>query len=302
MPLTCSRVLCLAPVSRGGRYCSEGSLLDKLNARTSYPPITALRWVHDVAKGMEYLHSSGVQIAHRDLKPENILLANGVAKVADFGLARLVFAGEQLSGEAPARQAAAPLLDAPHHPHHPHHGHHHQAAPISQAMGPITEGVPAGAPGTSAEQWTPTLTGKTGSCRYMAPEVWAARDYDLRADVYSFAVLAYEVLSKRRAYSERYMTMEQVAAAATRDPAFRPRIPRTWPAPLAELLGACWHAEPAKRPPFWEVVGKLDLLTRAVDAASGLRPGEGDEQVELGEQLLRALRDSPHLSSCCAIA
>ena len=50
-----------------------------------------------VAKGMEYLHGcmntgDGPKrtIAHRDLKPENVLLdANGVAKVADFGLFRM---------------------------------------------------------------------------------------------------------------------------------------------------------------------------------------------------------------------
>lgn len=29
-------------------------------------------------------------MVHRDLKPENILFANGVAKIADFGLSRLL--------------------------------------------------------------------------------------------------------------------------------------------------------------------------------------------------------------------
>ena len=50
----------------------------------------------DVADGMAYLHSSkrmlglGARIVHRDLKPDNILLCNGVAKISDFGLSRLL--------------------------------------------------------------------------------------------------------------------------------------------------------------------------------------------------------------------
>ncbi len=39
-----------------------------------------------ICHALEYAHGRGV--VHRDIKPENILVADGVAKVADFGLAR----------------------------------------------------------------------------------------------------------------------------------------------------------------------------------------------------------------------
>ncbi|CAI9096819.1 OLC1v1033040C1 [Oldenlandia corymbosa var. corymbosa] len=50
----------------------------------------------DVARGVEYLHSLAQQsFIHRDLKPSNILLGDDMrAKVADFGLVRLVPEGK----------------------------------------------------------------------------------------------------------------------------------------------------------------------------------------------------------------
>jgi protein kinase-like protein len=47
----------------------------------------ALPILQQVAAGLAAIHQLG--IVHRDLKPENILLANGVARIADFGLASL---------------------------------------------------------------------------------------------------------------------------------------------------------------------------------------------------------------------
>ncbi|CAN6457161.1 unnamed protein product [Victoria cruziana] len=49
-----------------------------------------LKMAFDVAKGMNYLHTSHPTIVHRDLKSPNLLVdKNWVVKVCDFGLSRL---------------------------------------------------------------------------------------------------------------------------------------------------------------------------------------------------------------------
>src|SRR4029450_11951442 len=46
----------------------------------------ALRFASEIASALGYAHQQG--LIHRDIKPENVLLSNGIALVADFGIAR----------------------------------------------------------------------------------------------------------------------------------------------------------------------------------------------------------------------
>lgn len=67
-------------------YMEGGSLADLLRARGTLPWRDAVALLVDVLRGVEAIHASG--IVHRDVKPSNILLTGeGVAKVADFGIA-----------------------------------------------------------------------------------------------------------------------------------------------------------------------------------------------------------------------
>ncbi|CAL5023104.1 unnamed protein product [Urochloa decumbens] len=72
-------------------YLPRGSLYRLLHRPNSQiDEVRRLKMALDVAKGMNYLHSSHPTIVHRDLKSPNLLVdRNWVVKVSDFGMSRL---------------------------------------------------------------------------------------------------------------------------------------------------------------------------------------------------------------------
>ena len=62
------------------------SLRSRLLRQRQLPTDDALRLTREIASALGFAHQQG--IVHRDIKPENILLADGIALVADFGIAR----------------------------------------------------------------------------------------------------------------------------------------------------------------------------------------------------------------------
>ncbi|GLC45133.1 hypothetical protein PLESTB_000431500 [Pleodorina starrii] len=125
------------------------------------------------------------------------------------------------------------------------------------------------------------LTGETGSCMTMAPEVWKALPYNDKADVFSFGVVMYELFAHslllvshigvRRPelpHNVFFSRCEQYTEAVSRG--FRPARLDSIPPPVWTLVTQCWDQDPAVRPPMAEVVQRLKAIaeTNRAEAAA----------------------------------
>ncbi|MGH9441288.1 MAG: serine/threonine-protein kinase, partial [Thermoanaerobaculia bacterium] len=90
----------------------EGSDLRRLLDGGAVPIRKALDLAEQIASGLSAAHEKG--IVHRDLKPENVLLSkSGLAKIADFGLAKLTETGGSGISQLPTsdgRQTSAGVV------------------------------------------------------------------------------------------------------------------------------------------------------------------------------------------------
>ncbi|KAL6969760.1 hypothetical protein U1Q18_029470 [Sarracenia purpurea var. burkii] len=107
------------------------------------------------------------------------------------------------------------------------------------------------------------MTGETGSYRYMAPEVFKHRKYDKKVDVFSFAMILYEMLEGEPPLSH-YEPYE--AARCVSDgqrPTFRAK---GYISELRELTELCWAANMNERPSFLEILKRLERIKETISS------------------------------------
>jgi serine/threonine protein kinase len=112
------------------------------------------------------------------------------------------------------------------------------------------------------EQEDRKLTKCVGTTRYMAPEVdkLYRNEYGFPADVYSFAVVLWEILSLRKAFGDlqRITTSQDGLKRAIQIEQKRPSLRGVSSQGLKNLLKAGWDASPEKRPTFTQIVRLLE--------------------------------------------
>ena len=186
----------------------------------------------EVAAGLAHAHGSG--IVHRDVKPANVLLtADGHAKIADFGLARL-------------------------------------------------SRVP--------NSYRTTTDSASGTPTYMAPEQILDPTREIPAgDVYSFAVLAYEMLTGSRPYPAQ--TAAAVIEAHLHDAPVPPwQVEPGLDRAVGEILLAALAIRPQERPSAEQIAERISRVPSAEwDALAAARvhlptKAEPDATSTQGEQ------------------
>lgn len=105
------------------------------------------------------------------------------------------------------------------------------------------------------------MTAETGTYRWMAPEIINHQPYDQKADVFSFAIVIWELLTAKVPYD----TMTPLQAALGVRQGLRPELPENAHPRLLDLMQRCWVDIPSDRPSFSEIKVELELLLHEIE-------------------------------------
>jgi len=183
----------------------EGPTLAERLESGALPVDESLSIARQIAEALEEAHEKG--IIHRDLKPQNIKASvAGKVKVLDFGLAKAMDPAGTASGAPSASQlAASPTL----------------------TLGATVQGV------------------ILGTAAYMAPEQAKGFIVDKRADVWSFGVVLYEMLTGISPFVGDSVP-DTLARVLQREIDFD-SLPASTPTAIRQLLRRCLERNPKNR-------------------------------------------------------
>jgi len=171
------------------------------------PVAEALRTLYEISDALAHAHAE--EVVHRDLKPENVLFQSGHAMLADFGVAHARLEGLRRSSGV---------------------GLGEMRRSIAMSAGRLTQhGFAVGTPA------------------YMAPEQFIGDDpADARADVYSLAMVGYEMLTGKAPFSE-YKGARLMVAHFTETAPLASHVRDEVPVGVAQVLEKAMAKEPPDR-------------------------------------------------------
>lgn len=99
-----------------------------------------------------------------------------------------------------------------------------------------------------------TLTRGVGTLLWCAPEVLCGGQYNHLADVYSYGVVLWEILTRRIPWEHLKKTWDVSTAV---EDGQRPAFPEGTPPHVSEFISRCWCHDIEQRPEFSEIVARL---------------------------------------------
>jgi len=194
-------------------YIGDGSLRRWMDRGRVWDLAQVLDLAVQICDGMLHAHRQG--LIHRDLKPSNCLMTEGGnLKITDFGLVRWT------------TEKAEDLVDA-------------------------LSGAPVPRGGLSLT----TADGISGTPEYMSPEQWGRQEGEpeiapvsFASDIYSFGVLLFEMLCRRRPFDAGYADMSLLRRRHREMSPPRPSSIRSEiPSDLEDLVLKALEKDPARR-------------------------------------------------------
>jgi hypothetical protein len=114
-----------------------------------------------------------------------------------------------------------------------------------------------------AENQRGTTKSELGPIRWMAPESLKNKEYSVKSDVWSFGILAFEIIAQEEPHTKSDPIQ---VGRFIRDEGRTPELPVTCPEELASIIKNCWQLDPAKRPNFEEITPELEIILENLKA------------------------------------
>jgi N-acetylneuraminic acid mutarotase len=104
---------------------------------------------------------------------------------------------------------------------------------------------------------TSTMT-TTGTIAWTAPEILRHEPYNEKSDVYSYAIVLWEIVSEGEIpFDSEDFQSPMEAGIAVAMGQLRPPLPQDTDANWAALIEKCWKEDPASRPSFTEIMDQI---------------------------------------------
>ncbi|XP_051265871.1 mitogen-activated protein kinase kinase kinase 7 isoform X4 [Dicentrarchus labrax] len=104
------------------------------------------------------------------------------------------------------------------------------------------------------------MTNNKGSAAWMAPEVFEGNNYSEKCDVFSWGIILWEVITRRKPFDEIGGPAFRIMWAVHNGT--RPPLIKNLPKPLESLMTRCWSKDPSQRPSMEEIVKIMTHLMK----------------------------------------
>jgi len=122
-----------------------------------------------------------------------------------------------------------------------------------------------------------TMTNNIGTVCWVAPEIFALKNYNEKADVYSFGIVLWEIVTRLQPFAD--VNSFAVPMLVTRGE--RPAIPKSTKPELKKMMTKCWQKRPIQRPSFEEIVPILKRLTLEQSSSNNKRYSSREKEIHV---------------------